>query len=63
MLILSAGSGIPPTGSDPLREAAAARDYAPEHTRALRERVLLRYPEGKPAEVFRALFGAGESRS
>jgi phosphoserine phosphatase len=63
LLILSAGPGIPPTGSDPLREAAAARDYAPEHTRTLRERVLLRYPGGKPAEVFRALFGAGESRA
>lgn|GEM_PF-360066 len=58
LLILSAGSGIPPTGSDPLREAAAAREYAPEHVRALRERVAIRYPDGKPPEIHRAIFGA-----
>ena len=57
LLLFAAGSGVPPTGSDPLREAAAARDYAPDHTRALRERVLLRYPEGRPQEVFKIIFG------
>ncbi len=57
LLILAAGPGLPPTGSDPLREAAAAREYAPTHTRALRERVELRYPEGRPEEIFRRIFG------
>jgi phosphoserine phosphatase len=57
LLVLSAGPGIPPTGSDPLREAAAARDYAPAHCRALRERVLLRYPDGKPDAILRRIFG------
>ncbi|HKP97067.1 MAG TPA: haloacid dehalogenase-like hydrolase [Fibrobacteria bacterium] len=57
LLALCAGPGIPPTGSDPLREAAAAREYAPAHCRALRERVLLRYPAGKPEDVFRRIFG------
>lgn len=57
LLLFCAGSGVPPTGSDPLREAAAARDYAPDHTRALRERVILRYPDGRPQEVFKIIFG------
>ena len=61
LLLFCAGPGIPPTGSDPLREAAAAREYAPAHTRALRERVLLKYPGGAPAETLRALFGANGS--
>ena len=57
LLVLSAGPGLRPTGSDPLREAANAREYAPTHTRALRERVALRYPGGKPEAVYRAIFG------
>ncbi|MDB5047877.1 MAG: hydrolase [Fibrobacteres bacterium] len=57
LLVFSAGPGIPVTGSDPLREAAAAREYAPVHTRALRERVMLRYPTGKPEEILRRIFG------
>jgi hypothetical protein len=61
LLLFCAGPGVPPTGSDPLREAAAARDYAPDHTRALRERVLLRYPEGRPQEVFKIIFGDSAS--
>jgi phosphoserine phosphatase len=63
LLVFCAGPGVPATGSDPLREAAAARDYAPGHVRALRERVLLRYPDGNAAEPFRTLFGdAGPGR-
>lgn len=57
LLTLSAGTGVPPTGSDPLKEAASAREYAPDHTRALRERVAMRYPDGKPEEVYRRIFG------
>jgi phosphoserine phosphatase len=57
LLLFSAGPGIPITGSDPLREAAAAREYAPAHTRALRDRVMLRYPSAKPEEIFRRIFG------
>ncbi|MDB5104010.1 MAG: haloacid dehalogenase-like hydrolase [Fibrobacteres bacterium] len=57
LLVFSAGSGLPPTGSDPLREAAAAREYAPGHTRALRERVRLRYPEPGNQGVYKAIFG------
>lgn len=61
LLVLSAGPGLPFTGSDPLREAAAARDYAPAHTRALRARVALNYPDGVPEDLLRRIFG--ESRA
>ena len=60
LLLLAAGPGLPPTGSDPLREAAGARDYAPEQVRALRARVEMRYPGGKPESVYRAIFGPRE---
>jgi HAD superfamily phosphoserine phosphatase-like hydrolase len=58
LLLFAAGPGLPETGSDPLKEAAQAREYAPEHVRALRARVAEKYPDGKPEEVYRALFGA-----
>jgi HAD superfamily phosphoserine phosphatase-like hydrolase len=58
LLLFAAGPGLPPTGSDPLREAAGAREYAPEQVRALRERVAMKYPGGKPEPVYRAIFGA-----
>ncbi len=57
-LVFAAGPGLPKTGSDPLKEAAAAREYAPGHVRALRERVAMRYPGNQPAEIYAALFGA-----
>jgi HAD superfamily hydrolase (TIGR01490 family) len=60
LLLFAAGPGVPPTGSDPLREAAAAREYAPGHTRALRARVTLKYPDGRPEEVFQGIFGDGK---
>ena len=41
---------------DPEREAAAARAYAAEETRALRERVAKHYPEDRHPEVHRAIF-------
>ena len=58
LLLFAAGPGLPPTGSDPLKEAAAAREYAPAEVRALRERVGMKYPGGKPEPVYRALFGS-----
>jgi phosphoserine phosphatase len=58
MLLWPTGPGLSPTGSDPLKEAANAREYAPEHVRALRERVAMRYPDGKPEAVFKKIFGA-----
>lgn len=61
LLLFAAGPGLPMTGSDPLKEAAGARDYAPEQVRALRERVALRYPDGKPAEVYARIFGTPAS--
>jgi phosphoserine phosphatase len=57
LLLFAAGPGLPPTGSDPLREAAAAREYAPGQVRALRERVGMKYPDGKPEAVYRTIFG------
>ena len=57
LLLFAAGPGLPPTGSDPLKEAAQAREYAPEHVRALRERVAMRYPGGKPEAVYAQIFG------
>jgi HAD superfamily phosphoserine phosphatase-like hydrolase len=55
LLLFAAGPGLPPTGSDPLKEAAQAREYAPGQVRALRERVAAKHPEGDPA--FAAIFG------
>lgn len=60
-LVFAAGPGLPKTGSDPLKEAAGAREYAPEHVRALRERVAAKYPGGQPSEIYAALFGAPRS--
>jgi phosphoserine phosphatase len=57
LLLFAAGPGLPRTGSDPLKEAAGAREYAPEQVRALRERVGMKYPDGKPESVYRAVFG------
>lgn len=57
LLLFAAGPGLPKTGSDPLKEAANAREYAPEHTRALRDRVAQRYPDGKPEDVYTRIFG------
>jgi HAD superfamily phosphoserine phosphatase-like hydrolase len=57
LLLFAAGPGLPPTGSDPLKEAARAREYAPEQVRALKERVAQRYPGGKPEAVYAAIFG------
>lgn len=45
---------------DPVKEAGAAREYAPEHTRVLRERVALSYPLDRNPEVFRRIFGTAE---
>lgn len=58
LLVFAAGPGLPKTGSDPFKEAAQAREYAPEHVRALRERVAMRYPGGNPEEAYAAIFGA-----
>lgn len=61
LLVFAAGPGLPPTDSDPLREAAAAREYAPSHCRALKDRVALAYPDGRPAEVYARIFGESEA--
>jgi phosphoserine phosphatase len=57
LFLFAAGPGLPRTGSEPLKEAAEARDYAPGQVRALRERVGMKYPGGKPESVYRAIFG------
>ena len=57
LLLFAAGPGLPPTGSDPLKEAANAREYAPEQVRELRDRVALRYPGEIPEDVRKAIFG------
>jgi phosphoserine phosphatase len=62
LLLFAAGPGVPPTGSDPLREAAAARGYAPAHTRALRDRVTLKYPDGNAEGIFEGIFGTEKIR-
>jgi len=63
LLLFAAGPGLPKTGSDPFKEAADAREYAPEHTRALRERVEMRYPEGKSEAVYATIFAPGRDRA
>ncbi len=55
LLVLAAGPGLPATGSDPLKEAASAREYAPEHVRALRERV-----GALPVDALARIFGVSE---
>jgi len=61
LLLFAAGKSLPPTGSDPLRVGAEARDYAPAQCRDLRERVAQRYPDGRPAEVYKRIFGESAS--
>ena len=56
LLIFAAGPGLPYTGSEPLKEAAHAREYAPEHVRRLRERVAARGPGLIPGAMER-IFG------
>jgi hypothetical protein len=57
LLLFAAGPGLPKTGSDPLKEAANAREFAPEQVRALRDRVARNYPGGIPEEAQNAIFG------
>jgi HAD superfamily phosphoserine phosphatase-like hydrolase len=56
LLILSAGAGPAPTGCDPLKEAATAREYAPMHCRILRERVLLHHSESEQIAKLNSIF-------
>lgn len=63
LLILAAGPDLAGPGSDPVREAAAAREYAPEHCRAMLRQVTAKYPSADHGEIHKRIFGEPDSRS
>jgi phosphoserine phosphatase len=56
LLLFSAGPGPLPMGCDPLKEAAEAREYAPRHCHALRERVVRQHSEQEQKDKLQAIF-------
>ncbi len=57
LLLLAAGPAPAGPGSDPVREAASAREYAPGHCLELSRQVAAKYPLAANPEIHRRIFG------
>ncbi len=61
LLLFAIGPKNPAASGDAVREAASARDYAPEHCRALERRVAMKYDRAVQPEIFTLIFGSSGS--